>query len=456
MSAADVLDIASFEQAATTATSGAGSEAAETPVIEGAEESTSEQSTEQSGGEKTTEGTTEGEQKDEKITPSKMRAALKAWKDANPENKAHAKELNDAIGRLEEYNKHFPSAKEAREFKTFVDGVGGMEGIRNLQSLSDNIAETDAMVHSGDPQIIANIVEDLKEAGKLDSLGKLMGPMIKATMENDPKGFDKAMRPYFAQSLSKYQVGQALEGIFQAFDAKDAKALEARLTHLGRWFNGVMSSANKKDEEPAADPEKQRLQKEIDSYKENDEKVFRSSLTDATTKSASTSVVSTLNKIFKANTYFKDFPVETKRALAKDIREAVWGHLNSQKTYSDSMKSLYKTRDAARIQKAHDDKFNESVEEVARKLLKNRYPGYDRSGPRTAATAAAKSSTATQTTGSNQAAYVPERPKTLIRDSVTYNGKTYDSNDLMTMQIAGKGFIREGTKLRFITWRKAL
>jgi hypothetical protein len=110
----------------------------------------------------------------------------------------------------------------------------------------------------------------------------------------------------------------------------------------------------------------------------------------------------------------------------------------------------------------HNGKIDSIANEIVTKTIQTKYPGYAKGGSaagRVAAAAVKKTATTTasaQSVSSGKPIYVATRPTNLIRDEVKIGERTYSSSDLITMQIAGRGFVKgtDGKSFRLVTWRK--
>src|SRR5580658_6752221 len=107
-------------------------------------------------------------------TPQEIRSLLKSMRDADPKNVAAVKQLHGAFERWEAAKTLYPGGiKEMTAAKEFMGLVGGHEGLEKLQNTSAAAEASDNQLYEGSPELIKNIVDDLKAHNKLDALGKL-------------------------------------------------------------------------------------------------------------------------------------------------------------------------------------------------------------------------------------------------------------------------------------------
>jgi hypothetical protein len=162
--------------------------------------------------------------------------------------------------------------------------------------------------------------------------------------------------------------------------------------------------------------------------------------------------------------FFKDWPRETKIDLGNGIKEKLYSSLKADKQYQLQMDSLWKGKiiDRAKMVQVHTAWLQQHGDALVRGVVQNRYPGYAKGGSaagrvasatasKTAATKAAASSIST-----GKPIYVAARPTNIVHSDIKVGGRTYTSNDLQVLQIAGKGFVKttDGKSVKFVTWRK--
>ena len=130
-------------------------------------------------------------------TTQQVRAALKAFRDSNPEFKDAARMLNDGYSRAEAYKEVFGSVDDARTVKTQIDALGGLEGLATLQTNAAAYEETDAKIISGDPSVLDALIEDAPDGFK-----KLAPAYLSKLQKLDPAVFTQTLQPHFVKALT--------------------------------------------------------------------------------------------------------------------------------------------------------------------------------------------------------------------------------------------------------------
>ena len=93
---------------------------------------------------------TETQVEEFKGTPQEVRSALKAFRDANPNNAAATKLLHGSFERWNAAKELVPEGIEGiRALKEFSDLVGGAEGFETLQALKDSVADVNTKLYAG-------------------------------------------------------------------------------------------------------------------------------------------------------------------------------------------------------------------------------------------------------------------------------------------------------------------
>jgi len=429
---------------------------------------------------------------DGKVTPDSVSKVLKAIKDADPKNAGAAKALRDAYFGEQAFKKEFPTVKEAREAKAFIAAIGGAEGWENTQNVIQNIEQSDALVHEGDPQIWDNIIDDLKSENHLDALPKLAAGGLDKLKAINNEQFEEVIAPHFLAGLEQVNLPRAISSLTKYLglaeqeltkaeykgETRGIAALKQIVADMDGWIKGLQAEgAKKQDATTKVDPEREKLNKEREQFnKEKEERTkqetqsFKNDVATVQEKYSNITLGTSLGTYLRMP-FFKSMPQNDGKGghapwavnLGNGIKARLYDTLEHNSAYQTQMKALWrqKTPDRAKIEQVHKETVDSIAAEVVKQEVEARYPNYAKGGSaagRVAAVAAkketnAKVSAASVTSG--KPVYVAERPASLIREQVTINGKTYSPSDLTLLQITGKGFVKANDgKFRFVTWKK--
>jgi len=500
--ASDVLDFAGLESAAAASDSGAdqidsGAEQIEETPVEGAEGASEAGGEADKEGEGQPEGGKEGEEqsgekkegaaKDEKLpgnknTPQNIRKTLKAIQDADPANKEAVKTLHGAYERWNAAQQIFPKGiQEMKDVKALVDLIGGQEGFETLQAQKAAIEAIDQKVYNSDPTLVDDIINDLKEANKLEAFPKLAMNFLNRLQKDNSEAYYDQMIPHFVGLLEEVNIPGVFAGLVNVLsgikaDSKPEDITAAVTRALGiaskadTWAKN-MQSQNKKAKETEVSPEQKKFEEERkkfeaekNQFKTNQTETFKKDVATSTGKVDSTELGKALGPFLKMP-FFKGFTRENLSPLASTIQSNLLSELKNDKIYQAQMKALWGAKEPAKdkIVAYHESKVRDIAQRIVRSTVERMYPGYAKGSAATGRVAAqAEKKAATQkseqqSVQSGKPIFVPTKPKDLVRNTdVIIGNKTYKASDLTTLEITGKGFVKsaDGKSFKLVTWRK--
>lgn len=398
-------------------------------------------------------------------TPQEIRQSLKALRDLDPKHAAAVKTLHGAYERYEAIKSIFPGGvnevKQAKEFMTLVGGHEGYEKLTGTQRLAE---ASDSKLYDGNPELISDIVSDLKTQGKLDALGKLAPSFLDAVKENDAAGFKAAFAPHFVGELDRANLPGALAYLAKCLNDPDpAKAIAAaKEAHadIKGWYDSVSGDV-KKAKENVVSPERQKLDadraaflKQQEDFKTNQSTEFKRSVASANEKDSNKVLGAALGPYLKM-AYFVGYGKENLMPLGNTIKANMYETLKADSAYQSQMKAMWsaKVPDRAKIEEYHKAKIESIAEELVRNTVQRMYPGYAKGGSAAGrvAAAGAKKAAATATATKTAAAADPNAPKKPIYVAVKPKDLDRSRPDSVILEITGKGYLKNGT---FVTWRK--
>lgn len=407
------------------------------------------------------------------VAPKLISEALKALK-ADPTNAGAAKVLRDAYFGEQAFKKEFPSVQAARDTKTFLSEVAGADGqpvtleqareaYASTRAVLQNIEETDELVRAGDGSIWDNIIADLKDENKLDSVPKLVASGLDKLRDLDVNGYYSTVKPHMLSGLQEAQFPQALNAVYAALNAGDTAKAKAILKGTADWFTGLKTEVDKAKAEQSDSAKLSTERQKWETEKAQAEsKTFRESTALEADKYSNTALGSHLKTYLKMP-FFKGFPRGTLIDLGNGIKANLYSALENDKAYQTQMKAMWgqKSPDKTKITAFHKATLDRIAKEVVDKTVNQRYPGYAKGGSAAGRIAASKEKQAASARASatsvatSKPIYVATKPKDLVRNPVVVGGKEYGTNDLQLMEIGGRGFTK-GTdgKFRLVTWRR--
>lgn len=413
-------------------------------------------------------------------TPQEVRKALKALRDADPKNAAYVKTLHGSYERHQAYKQEFETVDKAREAKAFIESIGGEDGYKELQTHVEAVKAADELLYNADPQLWKNVIEDLKASGHPEAFGKLAPAYLQELKAHDKDAYYSTFTPHFVEGLKEVGLDIKLGQLAEALGEKNEKGevvpniakLTAIVKVMSDWYKGQVADVEeaKKVVEPSPAEKKFLAEKaEFEKTKAADQqtkvKEWETNVADTADKYNNTALSKHLGAFLRMP-YFKEFPRETLVDLGNGIKSHLYSVLKADKVYQTQMSALWKggnnPANNAKIQAYHKQTLDRIAQDVVTKVVQNRYPGYAKGGSAAGRVAAAAQKKTTEakasatSVASGKPIYVASRPTNLVREPITVGGKEYSAGDLVTLQIAGRGFVKttDGKSYRLVTWRK--
>jgi hypothetical protein len=182
----------------------------------------------------------------------------------------------------------------------------------------------DKALESGDPSVIEKLWQDAPQG-----MVKL-APMIFANLEKtNPQEYEKAVVPHAIKFLDSSGFPEAFDEMVQAYKAGDKAKGDRLSANLARW---VASQRSATREAPKADPETERLRRELDERKTTESQQV--------TDRAYSDVVQHAGPVI--DKYLK--PIVAKLGLSADqykaLREDTWKHLQDTRNADPTYKTV--------------------------------------------------------------------------------------------------------------------
>jgi hypothetical protein len=401
------------------------------------------------------------------VKGSQVTEYLKAQLAASPENKAVLQSLRDAYFKHGDYEKIFGSVKDARELQNFLNGVAGItqgnanlgqvtEALGRLTNFQQNVLASDQKLYSGSPEVIENIVSDLKDVGRIDALGKLGIPFLQALAREDNKGYWNVASTLITSEMRSAGFHDVYASIFESLQRGDVKAAQAALGSLGRWYNELDKLAQNAAQPDGLSAERQAFEKERAEFANQKTNEWRTGVY----KEAEGLVTKHLSKSFAPFLklpFFKALASNKPalQALGKDIRAAMHDRLQNDKTFQSAMKGFWgqKNPDKAAILQYTGARIESIADQVVRDTVNLRYPMWAQKGGNGAAGRVAGKTTVAGQVAPNPsgpgnspatATYVAQRPS---RDAIDFTAQNAELE-----MIKGRARLKGTSK--WVTWRK--
>ncbi len=310
-------------------------------------------------------------------TPQEVRRALKAFRDANPANVGMTKQLHGAYERWEAAKQIFPGGvNEMRQIKEFSDLVGGVEGYEKLTGTQAAAEASDAKLYEGNPELIQDIVEDLKSNGKLNALGKLAPSFLDAVKTHDADAYKTLIEPHalsimetanmpgvlsaFAKIFTDPNLTSADPAIKATAQGKALEVAKAISDDMGGWYKNL-TEKNKQAKAAEVSPERQKLEedrkaflKQQEDFKTNQSTEFKNSVAKVCESHNNKLLGAELGPFLKM-AFFKGYGKENLMPLGNTLKSNLYAALKADNAYQIQMKAMWgaKTPDRAKIEEYH-------------------------------------------------------------------------------------------------------
>lgn len=330
---------------------------------------------------------------------AKTRADLAALKKVNPES---AKRLGDMYHRtrsiMEEVGATTISdaVHKVRQLNATIEGVGGVEGLTQLQDEVGDYRGEIQQFADGDPALL----QQLHEANP-ESFGTAIQNGIDLLAEKNPKLFDKLIVGPIVSRLEGAGVYGALDEVVKFVQEGKGQEAYDKLAQIKQWMdNAKKISEGHKTARTQHNPERDEIERGRQELQTERQKIYND---------AATSDVNKLNNsaMFKlSENLFKDLKIgrEGRGTFNRELTSRIWKIMANDKAYVRAAESLAGKNDRARHVKFIAAKFSEHLPEQYRKLRNEMYPNYKQ---RTAAPAKGASDNKAAATGNGNKGAAP-------------------------------------------------
>lgn len=312
---------------------------------------------------------------------------------------AHAKSLNDKVGKAGAYEEQFKTVREVREIKALLDTFGAEHngdwktGLSTMQSRVTSARQTDQQLEAGDPAVVQKIWDEAPEG-----VPKIIPALIDKFATEKPAEYQKFIAGHSIKHLDASGFPQAFDAMVKLYESGKTEDAQRLKQELIGWVVGQRQQPAQ--EQAKADPEVEKLRKEIQTRDET----ARTAANDVALKSVKEHTLPLLDKAIRqivGKLGLSNEQVETLKAQA-------WGDLQDTRNGNQT----YKTLTAAKYGSGGPNAWaeyaktwsNDNAAESARKIAHQYYGHQLKNGAATSKVDPIKQPTA-------QAVVAGQRPK---------------------------------------------
>lgn len=419
--------------------------------------------------------TADQQSKNANPTPQSIRQALKSLKESNPDNPAISKAVKELHGSFERWNATktlIGGNGSPNILKDFLGEVGvptlveAREAFANTAIFREAVAASDALLYGADKTLCQNVLDDMKSANAEANYPKVVGNFLDHLKNVNEAGYYEQMKPHLLSAYDAVGLADVTNQLWNALNANDTEVAKGLVKSIARHYNELRNETS----------ETAKISKERQAWESEKSEAAKSESAKATVaweNSVATEADqynnTALGKEFATylrQPFFKDFPRESKIALGNQIKANLYATLKADKAYQAQMTSLWKVGNNPvnnkKIQDYHKSRLDSVAKAVVDKTIAQYYPAWAKGGSaagRVAAVAQKKEMNAkisAQSVTSGKPVYVASKPANLVREPITVAGREFSAEDLRTLLVAGKGYVKtgDGKGYRYISWRK--
>jgi hypothetical protein len=344
---------------------------------------------------------------------AKTRQDLAALKKVNPES---AKRLSDMYHRsrslMEEVGAKTLSeaVHKVRQINATLEGVGGADGLTELQDEVGDYRNEIQQFAEGDPALLSQLLE-----GNAEAFGKAMTNGLDLLAEKNPKLYDQAIVGAIVSRLESGGVYGAIDEVVKFVQEGEGQKAYDKLGEIKKWLNnakGLADGQNRQRKEH--NPERDEIERGRQELQTEKRQMFEGGVAEDVNRMnnrASFKLVDPLMRELK-------IPLGGKREFVNALNSRIYTAMKKDQAFQRAAKSLMDKGDRERAAKFTHAKYAELLPTTFRTLRNEMYPSYK---PRIAAKPAAgngtgKGAPAKGASGNGAAKVVPGKvyPKSAV------------------------------------------
>lgn len=346
----------------------------------------------------------------------------------------YSRAIEAAYFRDREFVKAFPTVEEARNARMLLDGVGGLDGIEELQRAGELLSELDEMAANGDPDLINRLAGDNPEG-----FAGLTEAGLEKLRQTNREAYDAVLRPHVIQALAGTNLSFALKSAADILSAGNAQGAYDYLQGILSWLDGLSRDAEAQRQRsfggngaaqgaPAAAPQTPQ---------------FAAALQAA----AAPGVTQALRAAIQPYAEQRKLPEASRARLEGLVLAELDRQLGADDQYQRTLRTLARGQNAERAAKFVISKVDQAASRVAREVVNDLYPATAQRaangapGPPRGPSSAARA----KPTPDN-----PGRPIMLTKGP-RYEEVDWEHDPTKVLYVTHKAFLKDG---RYVTWPK--
>lgn len=373
--------------------------------------------------------------------PASIRNSIKAaaeWavnnaSEALPEHASALKELGNAYYREQAYRQVWPTVEDAQSAKQLIEGVGGIEGIGQLQQAAQQYEQQDSFLRDGNPQALDAIFSEFSEGA-----AALAPHFLDRLAKENPEAYSAAIVPHIFSMLDGANIGNFLKGLASE---SDAQKVSAGIKEISEWYERQKGSASQlKPQTQAKNPASDRISQREQQLNQREQQIFNGQVAERINSVVQPEMTKYVNK------YGQMYGLNDtqKTHFQNTVQARVIQTMKDDKTYLDQDKIRWesKSRTSESIASWRAAEFNRRLLKISDEVAKEIY-GAPKPGRQVNPQDGVQKPGSPKTSPTGGPLKIGARPENAQIDFGP--GKTSDLDI-----IKGQARLKDG---RFVTWR---
>ena len=360
---------------------------------------------------------------DARLLPKDVQRALKAMRD-DPTTSNVARALNDSYFREQAYAKE-GTLEEIRGIKSTIEGLGGTDGIAELQARAELLEKMDAQMAEGRPEVL----DDIPPEG----FKRLVAPAIERLERLDPQSYNDTLRPHLVKSIAASGLPDSLNMLQYLLSRGDVPEATKQAKAIQDWISDLRNQASTRAQN---DPRASDIERREQALRTSETNQFKQGIAREAISQMNSQIEKQITSLFKGS----NLSDGQKKDFAAGVYAGIEDALRQDKTYLDNVKAAIDKRDDRRLKSYIASKLPDLASRVARELRNTRYPSLTQQPAKRPA----------QQQSNTRSAETPTNGKPLMLPSRPADKDIDNSKTNMTMLIAHKAYLKSG---KYVSWK---
>ena len=307
---------------------------------------------------------------------AKTRQDLAALKKVNPES---AKRLGDMYHRsrtlMEEVGAKTLSeaVHKVRQINATLEGVGGADGLTQLQDEVGDYRNEIKQFSEGDPALLSQLLEANPE-----SFGTAMVNGLDLLAEKNPKLYDNAIVGHMVSRLDKAGVPAAIAEVVEFVKAGEGQKAYDKLGEITKWMNQAKAMAEGQNRQrKERDPRSEEIDRRAQELDQRERKQFEGGVAEDVNRMNNRATFKLVDPLVR------DLKLKLggRREFVNALNSRIYAQMAKDKAFQRAAHALLDKGDRDRAARFTHAKFAELLPDTFRTLRNEMYPSYKPAKP---------------------------------------------------------------------------